>query len=729
MAALEQRAGTLVDGGEPTRVAIGAVTTNAFRSWGTVPKLGRGFLDGEDAPGAARVGVLSYAFWERRYGLDSDVVGREIKLDGRPTVVVGIAAERLEFGELALIDVWVPMELDPAARQRDQRDLLVTGRLAAGATFEKAHAEFLEIGDNLATRYPETNLGWIPNVQSFYDGMADDGFWAILLLLSITVGLVMLIACSNVATMTLARATGRTQELAVRAALGAGRARILRQLICESVLISGISGLLGLVMAQVALVGLTWIAGGSSGISSFFSMLEIDRPVLVFTLCVSLSAPVLFGLVPALRAARADLAATLKESGRSSGSVATLRGRRLLVATQVSLAITLMVVAGLIIRSLLDVRSLEYVYDPETVLTLRVELPEIEYPDLQDVRAFRRQVSERTEAIPGVVRAVWVDARPLADPVGTATVEIEGAELRTAEQVPWAFPAAVEPGYFDMMRMRPVHGRLLGPGDDVGGAPVALVNAEAVERFWADDDPVGGRVRLSGSGEWLEIVGVVSDEVYPDTANPVVPAVYLPLVQHTRHAGALLVETLGDPLSVATAIRRIVWDIDPEQPVADVRTQARIFADGLAEMNAASTLFGAFALFALAMSAAGIYGVLSYMVAQRTREFGIRMALGARGGDVRAMVVRSSGLLILWGAGVGARRGIRAGAYPGERRTDDQCRRSCHLRRRGRHAARGSRAIGLDPGAPCDERRAGHRAQDGMIEWARASTSVSSSCW
>jgi putative ABC transport system permease protein len=333
--------------------------------------------------------------------------------------------------------------------------------------------------------------------------------------------------------------------------------------------------------------------------------------------------------------------------------VATLRGRRLLVATQVSLAITLMVVAGLIIRSLLDVRSLEYVYDPETVLTLRVELPEIEYPDLQDVRAFRQQVSERTEVLPGVVRAAWVDARPLADPVGTATVEIEGAELRSAEQVPWAFPAAVEPGYFDMMRLRPIQGRLLGPEDDVAGSRVALINAEAVERFWADDDPVGGRVRLSGPGEWLEIVGVVSDEVYPDTTTPIAPSVYLPLAQHTGHAGSLLVETLGDPLSVATPIRRIVWDIDPEQPVADVRTQARILADGLEEMNALSALFGAFALFALAMSAAGIYGVLSYMVAQRTREFGIRMALGARGVDVRTMVVRNSGLLILCGAGVG----------------------------------------------------------------------------
>ncbi|HJO02418.1 MAG TPA: ABC transporter permease [Acidobacteriota bacterium] len=596
MAALEQRAGALVDGDEPARVVIGAVTTNAFRSWGVLPTLGRGFVDGEDSPGAERAVMLSHAFWERRYGLDSEVIGREMRLDGYPTVVVGIVPEAMEFGDLALIDVWTPLELDPAARIRDQRELLVTGRLIAGATIAQAHAEFLEIGNGLADRYPETNRGWSPNVQGFYDGIADDEFWAILLLLTITVALVMLIACSNVATMTLARATGRTQELAVRAALGAGRARILRQLITESVLLSGVSGLLGLGVAHASLIGLTWIAGGSSGITTFFSMLEIDQAVLAFTLCVALGAPVLFGLVPALRAARTDLAATLKEGGRSSGSAATLRGRRLLVAIQVSLAITLMVVAGLIIRSLLDVRSLEYVYDPESLLTLRVELPQTGYPDLQEVRAFRRQVVEQTEAIPGVVRAAWVDARPLADPVGTATVEIEGAELRTAEQVPWAFPASVEPAYFDIMRIRPIRGRLLGPHDDVGGARVALVNAEAVERFWGEDDPVGGRVRLSGSGDWLEVVGVVSDEVYPDTSNPVVPSVYLPLAQHTGHAGALLVETFGDPLSVAAPIRRIVWGIDPEQPVADVRTQARIFADGMAGINAVSTLFGAFAL-------------------------------------------------------------------------------------------------------------------------------------
>ena len=529
LAAIERRAGALVDGDGPTRVFTGAVTANAFSSWRVEPKLGRNFLDGDDEPGADAVAMLSHGFWERHYGSDPDIVGTEIRLDGRPAVVIGVADRVMEFGELARVDLWMPLELDPTLRPRDQRGLLVTGRLVPGATVAQAHAEFLEIGKGLADRYPETNRGWIPNAQGFYDGMANDGFWAILLLLSITVALVMLIACSNVATMTLARATGRKQELAVRAALGAGRRRILRQLITESLLLSLTSAALGLGVAHASLMGITWIAGGSSGFASFFAMVEIDRPVLVFTLAVALVAPMLFGLLPALRAARADLSATLNESGRSSGSAATFRGRRLLVATQVSLAITLMVVAGLIIRSLLEVRSLDYAYDPDTVLTLHVELPERGYPDLAQVRAFRQQVLEHTEALPGVVRAAWVGARPMADPVGTTSLELEGAEVRPDEQQPWAFLLTVEPTYFDMMKLRPLEGRVLSVLDDVDGAAVAVVSAETVERFWSGIDPVGSRLRLGDDGSWLEIVGVVTDEVYPDPSNPIVPTVCLPM--------------------------------------------------------------------------------------------------------------------------------------------------------------------------------------------------------
>jgi len=650
--AVSQRPGILSGVEEPTRVRIGFVTADMMRSWRLEPHLGRNFAAGEDAPGSPRVAMLSHGMWERRFAADPSVIGQEVKIDGHPTTIVGVVSPRMEFGDLAANDLWAPLTLDATLATRGVRNLFVTARLAPGATLEQAQAEVAMLGQRLAERYPETNRGWVLEAQDFQSGLADDSFWVVMTLLGITVGLVMLIACSNVATMTMARATGRAQELAVRAAIGAGRGRIMRQLVTESLLVSLVSAALGLLVARGALYGLTWIAGANSGISSFFQMLSIDSGVLVFTLVVALLAPVLFGLVPAIRASRADLAATLKEGGRTSGDVSALRGRRILVATQVSLAITLMVVAGLMVKALVEVRSMEFDHAPETILTMRVDLPDLGYPELEHVRHFRQQVGERVQAEPGVVRVAWVDQRPLADFPGTTSLEIAGAELRTDEQQPFAYRMAVSPSYFDMMKLRPLSGRVLGAADRSDAAAVAVVNAEAVERFWADADPLGQEIRL-GDGGWLEIVGVVSSEVYPDTEEPSVPQIYVPIAQHTQHGGALLVEAMSGPLALTPAIRRGVLAIDPEQPIADVRTQARIFADSTTSAGAVASMLATFAAFALVMAGAGIYGVLSFMVAERTREFGIRMALGASSGSVRKMVMRNTGVLIVIGVAVG----------------------------------------------------------------------------
>lgn len=661
MGGVETRAGVLSGIEEPARVVVAASTANLFRMWGTPMALGRDFVDGEDAPGAERVAILSHGLWERRFAADEGVVGRLVKVDGYPTTIVGVGSPTLEFGDLAQVDLWVPIDLS-AERPRDQRSFFVGARLKPGATMAQAQAEATAVAEQLAATYPETNKGWAVEVQSFNDGLADDGFWTVLLLLTITVALVMMLACSNVATMTLARATGRQQELAVRAALGAGRGRILRQLLTESLVLSLASGLLGLLVARASLFGLTWITGPGSDISTFFVMLEIDRYVMGFTLLVALLAPILFGLIPALRSSRSDLAATLKEGGRTAGNLSALRGRRLLVATQVSLAIMLMVVAGLVIRSLVQVRAMDYAHEPDSILTMRVDLPEAGYPDGERLRLFREELQRRTESMAGVARVTWVSHRVLADRVGTVSFEIEQGEARTEEQTPWAFSMSVGPAYFDMMRLRPLLGRLLRVDDREDSAPVALVNAAAVERFWPPGaDPVGTRIR-TGGGDWLEIVGVVSDEVYPDPANPIVPLIYTAHRQQGTHTAALMVEAVGDPLALTAPIRRAVLDIDPDQPIADVRTQARIFADDLASMDAVASMFGGFAFFALVMAAAGIYGVLSFVVAQRTREIGVRMALGARVTDVRGLVMRNSGALIVGGLVVGVLGAIALGA-------------------------------------------------------------------
>ncbi len=646
--AIGRRSGILSGVEEPTRVQIGLASADMLQVWGLPPHLGRSFAAGEDAPGAARVAMLSHGLFERRFGADPGVIGREVKIDGHPSIIVGVVSPQMEFGDLAANDLWIPMILDAAAA-RDQRDLFVSARIAPGATLEQAQAEAALLGQRLAERYPETNRGWAIEIQDFQSGLADDTFWTVITLLGITVGFVMLIACSNVATMTLARATSRAQELAVRAAIGAGRGRIMRQLVTESLLVSLVSAALGLLVARGALYGLTWIAGENSGVTTFFQMLSIDTGVLMFTLAVALLAPLVFGLIPAIRASRADLAATLKEGGRTSGDVASLRGRRILVATQVSLAVALMVVAGLMVRALLELRSMEFSHEPEKILTMRVDLPDAGYPEVEQVRQFRREVGDRVETEPGVVRVAWVNTRPVADFRGPASFEIAGAELRSEEQQPFAYRMAVSPAYFDMMKLRPLTGRLFGSSDRSDAARVTLVNAEAVERFWAAADPVGQEIR-TGDGEWAEIVGVVANELNPDPSDPVLPRIYVPIEQHTELGGALLVEVLDDPLALAGTVRRAVQATDPEQPVADVRTQARIYADGNSSVNAVAGMLATFALFALVMAGAGIYGVLSFMVAERTREFGIRMALGASRRSVRTMVMRNSGALI--GAGV-----------------------------------------------------------------------------
>ncbi len=647
-----QRPGILSGVEEPTRVQLGLASADMLQVWGLAPHLGRNFAVGEDAPGATRVAMLSHGLFERRFGADPSAVGREVKIDGHPTTIVGVVSPQMEFGDLAANDLWLPMILDPAATPRDVRSLFVSARLAPDSTLEQAQAEVALLGERLAEQYPETNRGWTIEVQDFQSGLADDTFWTVITLLGITVGFVMLIACSNIATMTLARATSRAQELAIRAAIGAGRGRIMRQLVTESLLVSFVSAALGLLVARAALYGLTWIAGENSGVTSFFQMLSIDTGVLVFTLVVALLAPLVFGLVPAIRASRADLASTLKEGGRTSGDVASLQGRRVLVATQVSLAIALMVVAGLMVRALLEVRSMEFDHAPETILTMRIDLPDAGYPELEHVRQFRRDVGERIEAEPGVVRVAWVDTRPVADFGGSTSFEIAGAELRSEEQQPFAFRTAVSPPYFDMMKLRPLMGRLFGAADRTDAAPVALVNAEAVERFWAGGEALGHEIRM-GDGEWLEIVGVVANELNPDPSDPTVPRIYLPIAQHTELGGALLVESLNEPLALTASVRGAVLAIDPEQPIADVRTQARIYADANSSISVVASMLGSFAFFALVMAGAGIYGVLSFMVAERTREFGIRMALGASRGSVRTMVMRNSGVLILIGVLVG----------------------------------------------------------------------------
>jgi putative ABC transport system permease protein len=665
MAGTTREPAILTGADEPARVMIGPSTANLFGVWGVQPVLGRGFLEGEDLPGAERVAILSQGSWERRFSADPDVIGRTISLNGYPTTVVGIMGDEMEVGGLAEIEIWVPVVLDRESAPRDDRILWVTGKLAPGATLEQARAEVASVAARLRDEYPDTNGGWHEYVATYNEGLAGTEFNTILTMLSVTVAFVLLIACSNVATLMLARASARGREIAVRAALGAGRLRIVRQLLTEGAMLSLAAGLLGLLVMKGMLAGLVFLARNNAEMVAVVSFLGIDRNVLIFTLSVSLLAPLLFALFPALRASRQQLVETLKEAGgRTIGGRGAMKGRRFLVAGQVALALGLMIVAGLLIESMIEMRSTDLGYDENAILTMRVDLPEGEYPEVAQQQQFFRDVLDRVRGLSIVESAAWVSRLPIAEGTSTSSFEILGRPPEDPERRPFAGMIVAEPTYFEVMEMSLVAGRKFTSADTTDRVPVALVNQDAVDRFWLGEIPIGQHIRLGDAeadAEWVEIIGVVENLVYPEPDDPFYPLIYLPLEQEPRSGLGLVLRPRGDVKMAAAPVREQIWAVDPDQPVSDVQTMGEVIAQRVAVFDPIFAMFMAFAFFALLMAAAGIYGVMAFAVSERTREFGIRMALGAESRSVRKMVMRSS----IWLVGAGAVAGLVLGIMLG----------------------------------------------------------------
>jgi len=649
---------------EPARVRTAPSTANLFEVWGVRPALGRRFLAGEDQPGAERVAILSHGTWERRFSADPEVIGRTINLNGYPTTVVGIMGEEMEVGNLAAIEIWVPLVLDRETASRDDRSYWAVGKLAPGATLEQARAEVAGVMARLREEFPDTNTGWHEYVATYNEGLSGTEFNTILSMLTITVAFVLLIACSNVATLMLARASARGREIAVRAALGAGRLRIVRQLLTEGAMLSLAAGLLGLLVMEGMLAGLVFLARNNAEMVGVAELLSIDRNVLLFTLSVSLLSPLLFALFPALRASRQQLVETLKEAGgRTIGGRGAMKGRRFLVAGQVALALGLMIVAGLLIESMIEMRSTELGYDEDAILTMRVDLPEGEYAE-EAQQQFFRDVMRRVRGLSIVESAAWVSRLPIAEGSGRASFEILGRPSEDPERQPFAGMIVAEPAYFEVMEMSLVRGRGFSADDSADRVPVALVNQDAVDRFWPDEIPVGQHIRFGDAeadAEWVEIVGIVENLVYPEPDDPFYPLIYRPLEQERRSGLGLVLRPRGDVKLAAAPVREQIWAVDPDQPVSDVQTMGEVIEQRVAVFDPIFAMFMAFAFFALVMAAAGIYGVMAFAVSERTREFGIRMALGAESRSVRKMVMRSS----IWLVGTGAVAGLILGIMLG----------------------------------------------------------------
>ena len=652
LAAFAWASHTLTGVEEPVRVAGVEVSANFFPLMGIDIVEGRPFTGEDDQAESSPVAILSHGAWERRFGSDPQILRRTLFLDSKAHTVVGVLQPEMDFGVFQDIELWTPLVRDAERADREDRFLRVAGRLVAGRTVEEADVESRTIADRLARAHPASNRDWTVYAISFSQALFVMGrnVKSIFLLLAMTTGFVLLIACANVANMLLTRSAVRSREVAVRSALGASRSRIVRQLLTESSMLSILGASFGLVLVRWTIRALGYVAGDEIPL---LSMITIDEKVLSFALLMALATPLVFGLVPALRASRSDLNEDLKDGMRtSSGRARNYRG--LLVAGEVAMALVLLVISGLAVQSMQNIRHIELGFEPKDVLTMRVDLPASKYEEPSAVRAFFERTLTEMHAEPGVVDVALSSHRPVIGGEPNRSFRIFGHSSEASEDLPLAATIVVSPPFFSVLEVPLLQGRMLSEQDSELAEPVALVSRAAAERYWPGASPVGARIRFGdSSANGIRVVGVVGDLRNPDADQPPEPQVYLPHAQRPLPQMAVLARTAGDPSAVAESLRRAVWQADPDQPVHDVRTMDKIVYDDHASDIAAIGLMTYFSLVALGLATAGIYGVISYSVSQRRHEIGIRMAMGARATEMGLMVVRQGLTAVLVGLSVG----------------------------------------------------------------------------
>lgn len=639
------------DGGEAERLPTSWVSANFFSVLGTRPLAGRTFAPGEDQPGAPRVAVLSEEVWRRRFGGDPRVVGRSLTLSGEPYQVVGILrhGERYPFG----VDVWVPLVFKPdEMAERGGVFLATLGRLAPAATLKAAEAEAVVVGHRLRDQFPTDNKGYMDSltVVPLLKRMVGDTRKPLLILLG-AVSFVLLIACSNVANLLLVRAAAREGEIVIRSALGAGRARIVRQLLTESLLLALLGGAAGVGLAAWALKLL--VSAGPEDIPRL-AEIGLDGVALAFALGISLATGVLFGLAPALQTSRTDLAAAIREGTRGSKGRGGTRARNVLVVVETALAVVLLAGAGLLIRSFLELQHVDPGFKPEGVVTFNVELPTSQYSDEAKLRAATAALLERMQRLPGVSTAgVTVYGMPFAGGVNMLTFTVAGWPPAEPGKVPVLRVAAVTPDYFKTLGIPLVKGRALSPRDRQGSPRVVLLNAAAIRKFFPNEDPLGKQIALGladgkGNIPGGEVVGVVADFKQDGLDQEVEPQIFQAYDQVPQPSLSVVVRS-SSPHLVAAAAKQQLREVDPNLPLFGLGTMTEKVSASTSQSRFYMALLGGFALVSLVLAAIGIYGVIAYAVRQRSQEIGIRMALGASRERVVRMVVIQG--LVLAGAG------------------------------------------------------------------------------
>jgi putative ABC transport system permease protein len=642
----------MVGTGDPEQIRGWKVTDGFFAMLGAQPQLGRDFLPEEDQPGRDNMVILSHGFWQRRFGGDPKILNQTLTLSGQSYTVIGVMPATFSFGGSNL-DLWTPMAFTQEQSQNHGGHFLsVLGRLKSDATEDQARADLVAIAGRLALQYPGPNTGWSVKLMPLLDYMVRDIKPALIVLLC-AVAFVLLIACANVANLLLARAAGRQKEIAIRTALGAGRARIIRQLLTESALLALLGGAAGLFLAKWGMDLLLKLA--PQGLPRM-SDVSLDSRALAFTAAVTLLTGVIFGIVPALQSSRPNLNETMNETGRG---LTEGRRRQLvrsgLVVFEVASALVLLVGAGLFIKSFWRLQRIDPGFNPDNTLTLAVSLPRAKYTEDTQRAAFFGQLLEKISALPGVQAAGATNSLPMGGDMVLAFVVQGRPPLPPGAGQSTNF-YGVNADYFKAMGIRLLKGRLLSERDTRDTPHVAVINETMAKKIFPDENPIGKRITFDGgenNPDWYEIVGVVGDvkQYGLDQATPM--QTYEPYTQQTFSSMTLVARASGDPTNLTAAIRNAVLQLDKEQPIANVRTLDQILSISIAQQRFSTLLLGVFAAVAMALAAVGIYGVLSYAVTQRTQEIGIRVALGAARRDVLRLVVGQGMRLALIGMAAG----------------------------------------------------------------------------
>jgi predicted permease len=643
---------------EPERVQTGVVSAGFFDLVGVRPLYGRTFRRGEDAPGAPPVLVLSYDYWQRSHGGDPRVVGRTFKMNDKIHTVIGVLPPMPAYPDDN--DVWMPSSACPfrgsaaAANNRNARMLTVFGRLKPGVTMPMLDADLATILGRFSKQYPDAYPGVEakPAVTSvaLRRELTERARPTFLVLLA-TVALVLLLACANVANLTLARQLRRQRELALRTALGAGRSRLARQMLTESLVLSLAGGLLGI---GIAAGGLDLLKAFAARFTPRASEIRIDAPVLLFALGVSLATGIAFGLLPSM-SRRADLFAALHEGGeRSSGGAGRHRLRDALIVVQVAVSFMLLIGAGLMLRSLWKLASVELGFRTERVLTTRLDLNFSKYMDRDKRRDFQQRLLGRLQGQPGVVSAAISGTFPLNDGgPQSGNFLIEGWPPARPENQPQADFQQVSPAYFETVRIPVQQGRGFTPADRTGATPIALINRTMARHLWKAGSPIGKRLSIDDGKTWIEIVGIVGDVRQYGLDRRPTDQVYLAQAQYPPLSSTLLVRSTSNPMQLSRLVRDAVHGLDADQAVDRFRTLEQVRSNALASPRLTSLLLGLFAALALAITSAGIAGVVAFSVGERTQEFGIRLALGAEPRSVIGMVLRQAMTLVAIGLALG----------------------------------------------------------------------------